>query len=87
VFGVVSLAVCATESVGLTVSYSPIRGGTDGARLTELGLPCPNLGTGGYAFHGPFEHITKEGMEKATAVIVEMVRLASLKTAKEIFGA
>lgn len=87
VFGIVSLAVCATEAVGLTVSHSPIRGGTDGARLTELGLPCPNLGTGGYAFHGPFEHITKEGMEKATAVILEMVRLASLKTAKEIFGA
>lgn len=87
VFGVVSLAVCATESLGLTVSYAPIRGGTDGARLTELGLPCPNLGTGGYAFHGPFEHITREGMEKACAIIVEMVRLASEKTAKEILRA
>ena len=84
VFGVVSLAVEATEAIGLTVSYAPIRGGTDGARLTELGLPCPNLGTGGYAFHGPFEHITVEGMEKAGAVITEMVRLASQKTAKEI---
>ena len=87
VFGVVSLAVSATEALGLTVSYSPVRGGTDGARLTELGLPCPNLGTGGYAFHGPFEHITVEGMEKATAVITEMVRLASMKTAKEILTA
>ncbi len=84
VFGVVSLAARATEAVGLSVLNDPIRGGTDGARLTELGLPCPNLGTGGYAFHGPFEHITVEGMDKACAVIVEMVRLASEKTAEEI---
>ena len=87
VFGVVSLAVRATEAVGLTVSYSPIRGGTDGARLTELGLPCPNLGTGGFAFHGPFEHITCEGMDSATEVITEMVKLASELTAKEILRA
>lgn len=84
VYGVVKLAVDATLACGLTPSYAPIRGGTDGARLTELGLPCPNLGTGGWAFHGPFEHITCEGMESACRVIVEMVRLASEKTAKEI---
>ena len=85
VFGVVSLALEATHALGLSTSSDPIRGGTDGARLTtELGLPCPNLGTGGYAFHGPFEHITVEGMESATSVITEMVRLASAKTAKEI---
>lgn len=85
VFGVVSLAIEATSALGLSTSSDPIRGGTDGARLTtELGLPCPNLGTGGYAFHGPFEHITVEGMESATSVITEMVRLASAKTAKEI---
>lgn len=84
VFGVVSLALEATRAVGLVPMSDPIRGGTDGARLTELGLPCPNLGTGGYAFHGPFEHITAEGMESAVQVITEMVRLASVKTAKEI---
>jgi tripeptide aminopeptidase len=40
-----------------------------------MGLPCPNLGTGGYGFHGPFEHITVEGMEKSTDVLLELVRI------------
>lgn len=53
----------------------PIRGGTDGCRLSYMGLPCPNLGTGGYAFHGPYEHITAEGMDKATDVIIELIKL------------
>lgn len=52
---------------------SPIRGGTDGARLSFMGLPCPNLGTGGYAFHGPFEHITVEGMDIAVNIIKNIV--------------
>ena len=53
------------------------RGGTDGARLSFMGLPCPNLGTGGYGFHGPFEHISVEGMETAVAVIKEIVRITA----------
>ena len=52
----------------------PIRGGTDGAKLSYMGLPCPNLGTGGYAYHGPYEHCTAEGMELAQKVLVNIVR-------------
>ena len=53
----------AVQTSGLQPEIIAIRGGTDGARLSFMGLPCPNLGTGGYAFHGPFEHITTEGMD------------------------
>ena len=52
----------------------PMRGGTDGATLSYKGLPCPNLGTGGYAYHGVFEHITAEGMELCTRMIIELVK-------------
>ncbi len=63
-------AIC---RVGLTPIEPPIRGGTDGARLSFMGLPCPNLGTGGYAFHGPYEHATVEGLENATKILLEIV--------------
>lgn len=65
----------AAKNVGLTPEVMPIRGGTDGAYLSFHGLPCPNLGTGGYAFHGPYEHITAEGMDAATNMILEIVKL------------
>ncbi|MBQ7364088.1 MAG: peptidase T [Clostridia bacterium] len=65
----------AAERVGVTPTVEPIRGGTDGARLSYMGLPCPNLGTGGYAFHGPYEHITKEGLEAESAILCEIVKL------------
>ena len=68
-------AKLACERVGVEARVEPIRGGTDGARLSYMGLPCPNLGTGGYAFHGPFEHITVEGMEKATDILLELVKI------------
>ena len=55
-----------------------IRGGTDGARLSFMGLPCPNLGTGGYAFHGPCEHITIEGMDYAVENLKNIVKLYAL---------
>lgn len=64
----------AVRAVGLTPVTNPIRGGTDGARLSYMGLPCPNLGTGGFNFHGPLEHITVERMEKATEVIIEIIK-------------
>ena len=70
-------AILAAERCGLTPTVEPIRGGTDGARLSYMGLPCPNLGTGGYAFHGPFEHITVEGMDKATDMIIEIAKIYS----------
>ena len=74
---VVDIAKKAISSVGLEPISRPVRGGTDGARLSFMGLPCPNLGTGGYGFHGPFEHISVEGMETAVAVIKEIVRITA----------
>lgn len=66
---IVDLAKDAIASVGLTPISRPVRGGTDGARLSFMGLPCPNLGTGGYGFHGPYEHISVEGMQTAVQII------------------
>lgn len=63
-----SIAAAGMEPVSL-----PIRGGTDGGRLSFMGLPCPNLGTGGYAFHGPKEHVTVEGMEAVVKVMKGIV--------------
>ena len=74
-FHVVETAKKAVLAAGLEPVIKPIRGGTDGARLSFEGLPCPNLGTGGYAFHGPYEHITVEGMDKAVEILLEIVRL------------
>lgn len=65
----IDLAREAISSVGLEPLSRPVRGGTDGARLSFMGLPCPNLGTGGYGFHGPFEHISVEGMETVVKII------------------
>ena len=53
----------------------PIRGGTDGCQLSFKVLPCPNLGTGGHAYHGPYEHITVEGMDQATDIVLELVKI------------
>lgn len=74
-FHVVETAKRATLEAGIEPIIKPIRGGTDGARLSFEGLPCPNLGTGGYAFHGPYEHITVEGMDKAVEILLGIVRL------------
>ena len=74
-FHVVETAKQAIREAGLEPVVKPIRGGTDGARLSFEGLPCPNLGTGGYAFHGPYEHITVEGMDKAVEILLGIVRL------------
>jgi tripeptide aminopeptidase len=67
----------AITNVGLEVKTSPIRGGTDGATLSFMGLPCPNLGTGGNAYHGFYEHITVEGMEKVVEVLKNLVQIYS----------
>ena len=63
----------ACEMADVKADIAPIRGGTDGARLSFVGLPCPNLGTGGYGFHGAFEHISAEGMDKAAAIIKNII--------------
>ena len=65
----------AAITCGIEPIVEPIRGGTDGSYLSFHGLPCPNLGTGGYAFHGPYEHITVEGMDLATDMIMELIAL------------
>ena len=72
---VVEIAKNAISAVGLEPLSRPVRGGTDGARLSFMGLPCPNLGTGGYGFHGPYEHISVEGMETAVRIIQNIVSI------------
>ena len=64
----------AAQEAGLSPVTVPIRGGTDGARLSYMGLPCPNLGTGGYAAHGPCEHITVEGMDLVVEILKGIVK-------------
>ena len=70
----IDYAKAAIEHAGITPIVSPVRGGTAGARLSFKGLPCPNLGTGGHAFHGVFEHITVEGMDKAVLIVKDIIR-------------
>lgn len=70
---IISIACKASDDAGAPHKIEPIRGGTDGARLSYMGLPCPNLGTGGYAFHGEYEHITVEGMDKVVCILENIV--------------
>ena len=67
-------AKAAIMTAGMEPQEVPVRGGTDGAQLSYRGLPCPNLGTGGYAFHGPYEHITAEGMDKVVDILMGIVK-------------
>ena len=69
----IDYAVKACEKASVKPLIVPIRGGTDGARLSFRGLPCPNLGTGGYAFHGIYEHITVEGMDKTVEILLGII--------------
>ena len=69
----IEYAVKACEKASVKPLIVPIRGGTDGARLSFRGLPCPNLGTGGYAFHGIYEHITVEGMDKTVEILLGII--------------
>ena len=70
----IDIAKEAMEEVGITPEVSPIRGGTDGARLSYMGLPCPNLCTGGYNFHGKFRFIPVQSMEKVVELLLTIVR-------------
>lgn len=73
-FHLVENALAASEEAGMKPLTRPERGGTDGAMLSYKGLPCPNLGTGGYAFHGPYEHVTVEGMDLSVELILGILR-------------
>ena len=74
---IIELAQKAMKDAGIDPIIRPVRGGTDGSRLTFMGLPTPNLFTGGHNYHGPYEYIVVESMEKAVEVIVNIVKLAA----------
>ena len=70
---VVHRAEAAMRKVGITPVTVPIRGGTDGARLSWMGLPCPNLSTGGYGFHGVYECIPVQSLETMPKVLEDLL--------------
>ena len=72
------VATAAIKSLGSIPTYEPIRGGTDGAQITLMGIPCPNIGTGGHNCHGKFECITIEEMERCVNVLINIVKEAKV---------
>lgn len=78
-FHLIETAMAAMEKIGLVPHVVPVRGGTDGARLSYMGLPCPNLGTGGENFHGVREFIPVQSMEKVVELLKTIVELTYAK--------
>ena len=76
---IVEQALAAIKENGLDAYCSPIRGGTDGARLTFMGLPCPNLGTGGFNYHGPYEYCSLTMMEKQVQILLHILKSTASK--------
>ncbi len=74
-YHIVEKAIEAMKLTGVTPIIKPIRGGTDGARLSFMGLPCPNIFAGGHNFHGKFEFVPVESMEKASEVVLKLISL------------
>jgi tripeptide aminopeptidase len=72
---IIENAAEAVRRVGLDLHLGSIRGGTDGSRLSFMGLPCPNIFAGGHAFHSPLEWVSRQDMEKAVATIVELAKI------------
>lgn len=79
VMHIIDVAFAAMEAVGVKPNVKPIRGGTDGAQLSFKGLPCPNIFAGGLNFHGRYEFIPVQSMEKAMAVIVKIAELVAAR--------
>ncbi|MCG2462921.1 peptidase T [Flavobacteriaceae bacterium F89] len=79
VYHIVEIAKQAMEAVGVTPIIKPIRGGTDGSQLSYMGLPCPNIFAGGDNFHGKYEYVPVESMQKAVEVIVKICELTGRK--------
>lgn len=79
VMHIVDLARDAMEAVDVKPIIKPIRGGTDGAQLSFMGLPCPNIFAGGHNFHGKYEYVPVESMQKASEVIVKLAELTAKK--------
>ena len=69
---IIENAIKAMKNIGIEPNVVPIRGGTDGARLSYMGLPCPNLCTGGHNFHGKYEYISIQSMEKVVELLIEI---------------
>ena len=76
---VVDLATEAMRKIDIEPQVVPIRGGTDGAELTYMGLNCPNLGTGGHNFHSIYEYICLEDMIKSSEILIEIVKCCANK--------
>ena len=74
---IVDLAEHAMRDLGIQPIIKPIRGGTDGSRLSYMGLPCPNIFAGGHNFHGKYEYVPVESMQKAVEVIVRIAELTA----------
>lgn len=79
VFHVVDIAKKAMQELGIEPIIKPIRGGTDGSQLSYMGLPCPNIFAGGHNFHGKYEYVPVESMQKAVDVIVKICELVASK--------
>ncbi len=79
VMHIIDTAFAAMEAVGVKPNVKPIRGGTDGAQLSFKGLPCPNIFAGGLNFHGRYEFVPIQNMEKAMKVIVKIAELVASK--------
>jgi tripeptide aminopeptidase len=76
---IMKIATKAIEAVGLTPKIDPVRGGTDGSRLSYMGLPTPNLFTGGHYGHGKYEFIPTFAMEKAVETLVKIAELVATR--------
>ena len=79
VMHIVEVAERAMKELGITPITKPIRGGTDGSQLSFMGLPCPNIFAGGHNFHGKYEFVPVENLEKATEVIIRIAELVAKK--------
>ncbi|QLG46276.1 peptidase T [Costertonia aggregata] len=79
VFHIVEIAKEAMQAIGIQPIIKPIRGGTDGSQLSFMGLPCPNIFAGGHNFHGKYEYVPVESMQKAVKVIVKICELTAKK--------
>ncbi|MEP2236783.1 MAG: peptidase T, partial [Maribacter sp.] len=77
VFHIIETAKKAMEDIGIKPIIKPIRGGTDGSQLSYMGLPCPNIFAGGHNFHGKYEYVPVESMQKAVEVIVRICELTA----------
>lgn len=80
VFHIVEIAEEAMHAVGVEPIIKPIRGGTDGSQLSYMGLPCPNIFAGGHNFHGPYEYVPVQSMQKAIEVIVKICEITATKS-------